>query len=163
MVVSRADTERAALAAAQAPLVGDNEDDDSDGEGTWRHRFNESIGLETAKAEKRNREVAETYCNWLPVMMEAQEIAKTLDSYHRLFVVTLGQLMRMRAVAAALSPGPLRLEQEAITATADQEVKYLQGQTAILRNMAGAYIFADDTWGPAAFFAMVSRRLSLVR
>ena len=78
-------------------------------------------------------------------------------SYRRLLVVALGQLKRMRAVATALPPGPLRLEQEAINATAEQEVKYLQGQTTILKNMADACTFADDTWDPAAFFAMVRR------
>ena len=64
----------------------------------------------------------------------------------------------MRAVAAALSPGLLRMEQEATIATAEQEVKYLQDQTTALKNMADARIFADDTWGTAAFFAMVRSR-----
>ena len=44
--------------------------------------------METAKAEKRNREVEETYCNWLQVKMDAQEIAKTCTSYRRLLVVS---------------------------------------------------------------------------
>ena len=94
--------------------------------------------MESAKAEKRNRELAETYFNWLAVKTKAQEIAKTHASYGRLLVVSRGQLKRMRAVAVALPPGPLRSEKEAILATAEQEAKYLQGQTTTLKNMADA-------------------------
>ena len=89
---------------------------------------------------------------------DGQEIAKTRASCRFLLVVALGHLKRMRAVAAALSPGLLRMEQEATIATAEQEVKYLQDQTTALKNMAVARIFADDTWGTAAFFAMVRSR-----
>ena len=49
----------------------------------------------------------------------------------------------MRAVAVALPPGPLRSEQEAIITTAEHEVKYLQGQKKIIKNMAYACIFTD--------------------
>ena len=161
--VSRADAERAALADAHAYLADDNEDDDSDGEGTKSRHFKEAIDLETAKAEKRNREAAKTYYNWPQVKMEAQEIAKTRASYRRLLVVALGQLKRIRAVAAALPVGPLCLEQEAIIATAEQEVKYLKGQTTILKGMADACIFADDTRDSAAYFAMGTRQWPLVR
>ena len=104
-MVSRAATESAALAAAQASLADDNEDDDGDGEDTKRHHFKELIDLESAKAEKKNREVAETYFNWLEVKTKAQEIAKTRASYRRLLVVALGQLKRMRAVTVALPRG----------------------------------------------------------
>ena len=69
---------------------------------------------------------------------KATKIAKARASYRRLLVVALGRLKRMRAVAVALPPGPLRSEQEAIAATAEQEVKYLQGQTTILKKMADA-------------------------
>ena len=65
--------------------------------------------------------------------MGAQEIAETRASYRRLLVVALSQLKRMRAVAAALSPGPLRFEQEATIATAEQEVKFLQATPRSLR------------------------------
>ena len=95
--------------------------------------------------------------------MKAQEIAKTRASYRRLVVVALGQIRRMRALAVALPPGPLRSEHEAILATAEQEAKFLQGQDTILKSMADACVFADDTWDPAAFFAMVGRRWTLVR
>ena len=109
-VVRRADAERAALADAQASLADDNEDDDSGDEGTTRHHFKESIDLEAAKAEKRNREMGTAYYNWLQMKMGAQEIAKTRASYRRLLVVALDQLKRMRAAAAALPPRPLSLE-----------------------------------------------------
>ena len=69
---------------------------------------------------------------------KAHEIAKTRAFYHRLLVVALGQLKRMRAAAVALPPVPLRSEQEAITVTTGQEVKYLQGQTTALKDMADA-------------------------
>ena len=91
--------------------------------------------------------------------MKAQEIAKTRASYRRLVVVALGQIRRMRALAVALPPGLLRLEHEAILATAEQEAKFLQGQSTTLKNMADACVFLDL----AAFFAMVGRRWTLVR
>ena len=59
-VVSRADAECSALSDAQAFLADDNKDDGSGDEGTKRHHFKEAIDLGTVKAEKRNREVAET-------------------------------------------------------------------------------------------------------
>ena len=162
-VVSRAATESAALAAAQAALSDDGEDDEDDGEATKRHHFKELIDLEAVKSETRNREAAVTYYSWLAVKVKAQEIAKTRASYRRLVVVALGQIRRMRALAAAMPPGPLRSEQEAILVTAEQEAKFLQGQDTILKSMADACVFADDTWDPAAFFAMVGRRWTLVR
>ena len=55
-------------AAAQASLADDSDDDDSDGQATKRHHFKELIDFVLVKAEKRNREVAETYFNWLAVM-----------------------------------------------------------------------------------------------
>ena len=113
--------------------------------------------MESIKAEKRNCELAETYFNGLAVKTKAQEIAKTCTSYRRLLVVALGQLKRMQAATVALPRGPLRSEQEAILTTAEQEVKCLQGQTKIIKNMADACVFADGTFDSAAFFAMVSR------
>ena len=71
--------------------------------------------------------MAETYFNWLAVKTKAQEIAKTRASYRRFLVVARGELKRTRAVAVALPQGPLRSEQEAVLATAEQEAKYLRG------------------------------------
>ena len=118
--------------------------------------------MEAVKSETRNREAAETYYRWLAVKMKAQEIAKTRASYRRLAVFAQGQIRRMRELAVALPPGPLRSEHEAILATAEQEAKFLQGQDTIPKSMADACVFADDTWDPAAFFAMVGRRWALV-
>ena len=66
--------------------------------------------MESVKVVKKNREVAETYFNRLAVKTQAQEIAKTHASYHRLLVVAMDQLRRRPAVTVALPPGPLRSE-----------------------------------------------------
>ena len=112
-MVSRAATESTALAAAHASLIDDSEDDDSDCGATKRHHFKKLVVLESVKAKTWNREVAEANLKWLVVKTEAQEIAKMHASYRRLFVVTRGQLKRMRAVAKGASEqGPIQAQND---------------------------------------------------